>query len=58
MDNKKCVEIYWDDLTESKKQEIFEMLGDNGNYGAFPIAAVYAYEEDETEEEAMGLTLG
>lgn len=32
----KTIEIYWDDLTESKQNEILEAIGDNGNYDVFP----------------------
>lgn len=45
----KTIEIYWDDLTKEKQEEILELLGDNGNYDVFPIAIIeYADEEDMT----------
>lgn len=34
------VDIYWDDLTEEKRQELYELLGDNGNYDVFPITSI------------------
>ena len=34
------VDIYWDDLTEKKRQELYELLGDNGNYDVFPITSI------------------
>lgn len=35
------IEIYWDDLTKEKQNEILEVLnGDNGNYDVFPIATI------------------
>lgn len=34
----KIVEIYWNDLSSEKQEEILELLGDNGNYDVFPIA--------------------
>ncbi len=39
------IEIYWDDLTTEKQQELLNAFGDNGNYDVFPIATI------ETEEE-------
>lgn len=37
----KTVEIYWNDLTLEKQQEIFEALGDeDGNYDVFPIVTL------------------
>ena len=41
------VEIYWNDLTEKKQQELLEALGDNGNYDVFPLAII------EVEGEAI-----
>lgn len=47
----KTIEIYWDDLTEEKQQEIFDALGgENGNYDVFPIATLEI--EDNQEERA------
>lgn len=43
------IEVYWDDLTESKQNEIREALNmepdDNGNWDVFPIATM-GFEED------------
>lgn len=37
----KTIEIYWNDLTPEKQQEIFEALdGEDGNYDVFPIATL------------------
>ena len=37
----KTVEIYWNDLTPEKQQELFEALGgENGNYDVFPIVTL------------------
>ena len=44
------IPIYWDDLIEEKQNEIFEVLGDNGNYDMIPIATIYCCEEDESDE--------
>lgn len=48
----KTVEIYWKDLSEAKQREIFELLGDNGNYDTFPIAVI-DYELNEGEVESL-----
>ena len=34
------IEIYWDDLTAEKQQELLNALGNNGNYDVFPIATI------------------
>ena len=34
------IEIYWDDLTPEKQQEILEVFCDNCNYDLFPIAEI------------------
>jgi len=47
------VEIYWDDLTPEKQEELLEVLGDNGNYDVIPIAVI-EYEEAETEDMTIG----
>ena len=37
----KTVEIYWNDLTPEKQQEIFEALGgEDGNFDVFPIVTL------------------
>lgn len=45
-----CIEIYWDDLTTEKQNEILEALGENGNYDVIPIATIYLSEEDDSDE--------
>ena len=44
----KVVQLFWDDLSASAKEELLRMLGDNGNYDVFPIAQL-EFEEDEDE---------
>lgn len=56
MDERKPIEIYWDDLTESKQREILDALGDNGNYDVFPIATIEPEQDEELTE--GDLTLG
>ena len=34
------IEIYWNDLTREKQQELLNALGDNGNNDVFPIATI------------------
>ena len=37
----KTVEIYWNDLTPEKQQELFEALGgEDGNFDVFPIVTL------------------
>ena len=43
------IEIYWDDLTADKQEEILEAFGDNGNYDIIPIATLY-YEEESDDD--------
>ncbi len=43
----KAIEIYWDDLTEEKKQEILNMLGDNGNWDVIPMAIIEIQDDEE-----------
>ena len=44
------IEIYWDDLTEEKQNELLNLFGCNMNWDNFPIACVEM--EDATEEVA------
>ena len=39
------IEIYWNDLTAEKQQELLNALGEIGNYDVFPIA-VLEFEEE------------
>ena len=41
------IEIFWDDLTPEKQQEILDMFGENCNYDVFPIATISFENEDE-----------
>ena len=34
------IEIYWNDLTAEKQQELLNLLGDNRNWDVFPIATL------------------
>ena len=44
----KVVQLFWDDLSASAKEELLKLLGDNGNYDVLPIAQL-EFEEDEDE---------
>ena len=34
------IDIYWQDLTSEKQQELLEAWGDNGNYDVIPIVSL------------------
>lgn len=55
MEQRKTIEIYWDDLTESKQKEILDTFGDNGNYDVFPIATIETEQEEEPTEDMFAL---
>ena len=40
------IEIYWNDLTKEKQQELLNLLGDTRNWDVFPIAEIEIEEED------------
>ena len=44
------IEIYWDDLTAEKQQEILDALGENCNYDVFPTATLDDKQEPEYDE--------
>lgn len=43
------IQIFWDDLTGEKQQEILNALGDNGNYDVFPIAEIDIDDDDQVD---------
>ena len=43
------IEIYWNDLTEEKQQELLNLLGDNQNWDVYPIAVIEIEEEEDAE---------
>lgn len=45
------IPIYWNDLTPEKQKELFEALGDNGNYDVHPLAEI-TVPRKENEHEA------
>lgn len=55
------IQIFWEDLSSRKQQEILDTFGDNCNFDVFPIAEIpidvdpgeYQYEDDEDGEEDM-----
>ena len=47
-----AIEIYWQDLTSQKQEEILEAFGDNCNYDVFPVAIIYT-DPDECESCAI-----
>ena len=53
-ENRKVIQLYWDDLSSSAKERLLELLGENGNYEVFPTALAVAelvFENDEIREE-------
>ena len=51
-ENRKVVQLYWDDLSVEAKERLLELLEENGNYDVFPLAElVFENENDETREE-------
>ena len=49
-ENRKVVQLYWDDLSAEAKERLLELLGENGNYDVFPLAEL-VFENNETREE-------
>ena len=57
------IEIYWQDLTPAKQQEILQAFGENVNYDVFPIDTLDVPEEDEAfsgqeQDQAPGMEMG
>ena len=51
-ENRKVIQLFWDDLSSSAKERLLELLGDNGNYDVFPLAElVFENENKEIREE-------
>ena len=51
-ENRKVIQLFWDDLSSSAKERFLELFGDNGNYDVFPLAElVIENETDENREE-------
>ena len=51
-ENRKVIQLFWDDLSSDAKERLLELLGDNGNYDVFPLAElVIEKETDENREE-------
>ena len=42
-----AIQIFLDDLTRAKQDEIMKVLGDNGNYDVIPIAEIACLPEDD-----------
>lgn len=44
------IEVYWDDLTPTKQQEILAATnGDNGNWDVIPMFEIEIMEDEEDE---------
>lgn len=46
------IEFYWDDLTEIKKKEILNLLGENCNWDVFPFCTLDIEKNEEGEDDA------
>jgi len=44
------ISIYWNDLTPEKQKELFEALGDNGNYDVHPLAEIPVPRKEDADE--------
>lgn len=44
------IPIYWNDLTPEKQKELFEALGDNGNYDVHPLAEIPVPRKEDADE--------
>lgn len=44
------IPIYWNDLTPEKQKELFEALGDNGNYDVHPLAEIPVPKKEDAYE--------
>ena len=53
-ENRKVIQLFWDDLSASAKEELLEELGENGNYDVFPLAEL-EIEEEETNADSAHL---
>ena len=49
-ENRKVIQLYWDDLSSSAKERLLELFGDNGNFDVFPLTEL-VFENDEIREE-------
>lgn len=43
--DERMIQIFWNDLTESKQKEILEAFGSNCNYDVFPIVELAVPDE-------------
>ena len=33
-------DLFWDDLNQETQEELFKLMGENGNYDIFPLATI------------------
>lgn len=44
------IDIYWDDITKEKQEEILFAFGDNCDYDIFPITTIYEEDKERIEQ--------
>ena len=49
------IDIYWDDITKEKQEEILFTFGDNCNYDIFPITTIYVEDKERIEQAKKNL---
>jgi len=43
-------DIYWEDLSPEAQAQLFNLIGDNGNFDVFPIAIISLSQEEEEDD--------
>ena len=51
-DNATLVDIFWEDLSAEAQTELFNLIGDNGNYDVFPIVSINVSQEEDNEQQS------
>ena len=43
-------DIFWDDLSDETQEELFNLMGENGNFDVIPFASINVSREDDEDE--------